>query len=90
MRPHFDLIVIAAPPALTGDDAAAIGRAADLTLYVVRWRHTPRDAVRQGLRRLADLGTPPAGFVLTGTDLAAEARHGFARYGTGYAHLTAH
>lgn len=89
LRPDFDLIVLDGPPVLATADAAVVGRVADAVVYAVRWRRTPRDAIRQGLERLAALGVQPAGFVLTATDQGREARHAFARYGTGYGYLAA-
>ena len=87
VRQTYDLIVLIAPPALTSADAALAGRVTNAVLYTVRWNKTPRSAVRQGLERLATLGLGPAGFVLTDTDCTREARHAFARYGTGYGQL---
>lgn len=88
LRADFDLIVLDGPPVLTTADAAVIGRVADAVIYAVKWHDTPRGAIRQGLQRLAALGVRPTGFILTATDQGREARHAFARYGTGYGYLT--
>ena len=87
LRTEYDLIVLDAPSVLTTADAGLVGRVADQILYAVRWRNTPESAVRQGLERLATFGITPTAFVLTATDLHREARHAFARFGTGYGTL---
>lgn len=87
LRTEYDLIVLIGPPVLTTADAGLVGRVADQVLYAVRWHSTPESAVRQGLARLATFGVVPTAFVLTGTDKRREARHAFARFGTGYGTL---
>ncbi len=87
VREEFDLIVIDAPPVLTGIFAAVTARNADALLFAVRWKHTPRSAVAEALNRLGDTGLRPTGFLLTKTDKRQEARNAFARYGTGYGEL---
>jgi len=88
LRARYDLVVLDTPPILAVSDAGAIGGLADAAIYAVRWGHTPRGAVVEGLGRLGDLGVPVAGCVLTLADRRHDAGHAYARYGVGYAYYT--
>ena len=48
---------------------------ADAVVYVVRWDHTPRGAVAEGLRELAAVGAPIRGVALTMINEVRAARH---------------
>ncbi len=83
---NFDLVVIDSSPVLPVTDAKILGRLADMTLFVVRWERTPREAVANAVRSLLDAQVPVSGLVLARAD-AARSRfydHGYQSY-SGYA-----
>ena len=65
LRNRFDFIVIDSSPLLPVNDTKAIVSLVDATLLVVRWEKTPRDAVSQSARMLADVGAPVVGVAFT-------------------------
>lgn len=70
----FDLVVVDTPPVLPAADALLIARAADATVFAVRWEHTPRAAARDALRLLHSSGANVAGAVMTQVKLRHFAR----------------
>ena len=68
LKSHFDLIVIDSAPLLPVNDTKVIARLADAILFVVRWEKTPRDAVIEAARSLADIHASVAGVALTRAD----------------------
>lgn len=72
---RYDLVVLDTPPALVVADARLLSAAADAVIYVLRWDHTPRDAVVEGLRELAAVGAPVRGIALTMVNETRAARH---------------
>ncbi len=71
---HYDLVVLDAPPALVVTDARVLSAISDTVVYAVRWGHTPRGAVLEGLRELRSVDAPIAGIVLTMIDEAHASR----------------
>ena len=72
---RYDLVVLDTPPTLVVADARQLCAAADAVVYVVRWDHTPRGAVAEGLRELAAVGAPIRGVALTMINEVRAARH---------------
>ena len=52
LRSRFDLVVLDTPPALAVTDSRLLARLSDAVVYLVRWNHTSKNAVREGLREL--------------------------------------
>lgn len=65
LRNRFDFIVIDSSPLLPVNDTKAIATLADAVLLAIRWEKTPRDAVSQSVRMLADVGAPVVGVAFT-------------------------
>jgi len=65
LKANYDLVVIDSAPLLPVNDTKVIVHMADAVLFVVRWEKTPRDAVVQGARALADIHASVAGVALT-------------------------
>jgi capsular exopolysaccharide synthesis family protein len=63
-----DLLIVDSSPVLPVNDARILGPLADAVVFVLRWRHTPREAVVEAMRALTDIMAPVAGIVLTRTD----------------------
>jgi succinoglycan biosynthesis transport protein ExoP len=64
----FDLVIIDSAPMLPVNDTKILSRMADAVLFVVRWEKTPREAVVNALRLLADVHGPVSGIALTRAD----------------------
>lgn len=64
LRPHFDVILIDAPPALQFADARILGRLAEGTILVLRAGVTAQQTALQAFQRFADDGTPLIGTIL--------------------------
>ena len=73
---RYDRIIFDTPPVLGVADARAIASVADAVLMVVRWEHTPRNAVRRTLDILLQDGAPLVGGVLRMVDPKAEVAGG--------------
>ena len=84
LRADYDLVVLDTPPIMLVPDASAIAPLADATLYAVRYDHTPRAAVRNGIARLQALGAKLSGCVVTLVDRRKEARYADATQGVGH------
>jgi tyrosine-protein kinase Etk/Wzc len=61
---RFDLVLVDTAPILAVTDAALIGRVAGLSLVVLRAGHHPVREIALAVKRLAQSGTRPHGFVL--------------------------
>lgn len=70
----FDLVVIDTPPVLPAADALLAARAADATVFAVRWEKTPRAAARDALRLLHGSGAKVLSAVLTQVQMRHFAR----------------
>lgn len=64
LKGRFDRIVVDSPPVCIVTDAVILSKRVDATMLVVRAGRTRRDAVRQALRALRDVGGNLPGFVL--------------------------
>ena len=64
----YDLVVIDAPPVLAVSDTLSYSQLADVTVFLVKERGTPRRLVEAGLKRLREMKVNPMGTVLTHTD----------------------
>jgi capsular exopolysaccharide synthesis family protein len=71
LRARYDLVILDTPPALVVTDARIIAQIADAVVYLVRWDHTRKAAVQEGLRELASVNAKVAGLALS---LVSEAR----------------
>lgn len=77
LRDTYDHIIIDSPPVLAVPDARVLSRYADATIFAVRWDHTTRTQVRQGLEMLSSVGHPADGTVLTQVDQRKMKRYGY-------------
>lgn len=90
LRETYDHIIIDSPPVLAVPDARVLSRYADATIFAVRWGHTSRTQVRQGLDMLDSVGHPADGTVLTQVDqrkmksYGYSGQYGYDGYSSGY------
>lgn len=78
VRPHYELILLDAPPVQAMTEARVVAAIADATVMCVRWRSTPRAVLRHALDLLEDANANVMGTVLTRIDPRAHVRSGFA------------
>ena len=77
---QYDLVILDTPPALVVTDARIVAQAADAVVYALRWDHTPRGAVLEGLREMKSVDAPVIGIVLTMVNEAKAARYAYDGY----------
>ncbi|MBK8480617.1 MAG: polysaccharide biosynthesis tyrosine autokinase [Proteobacteria bacterium] len=80
---HFELIVIDSPPVLLVTDAVVLGSVCDGTVIVARSAVTTKQALRQTVRRMADLRVPLLGCVVNGIGARGQRYAYRNRYGRG-------
>jgi len=80
----YDLVVIDSPPVLPVGDSTVLARHADSLIYVVRWDITPRDAVSNGLRILANAGARVTGTALTQVNFERYTKYSYGEAGSHY------
>jgi polysaccharide biosynthesis transport protein len=73
---HFDVVIVEAPAVMTDVEALLMARAADLVLFAVRWRSTPRQAAAAAFQQLIPARGQAAMGVITEVDLAAHRKLG--------------
>lgn len=80
----YDFVILDAPPLLAVSDAVILSHLADVTVFVVRWESTPREAVGNALDLLRKAGAPIGGVVLTQVDVKKHAHYGYGDYASYY------
>jgi capsular exopolysaccharide synthesis family protein len=82
----YDRVIIDSPPTLPVTDSAILSQVVDGTILVVRGFRTARAAVRQAVRRLADVNGHVIGVVLNAVNLRDTSYKGsyYYTYGGGY------
>lgn len=65
LKARYDLVILDTPPVLVVTDARVVSRLADAVVYLVRWNHTRRSSVAEGLRELGSVQAPIAGMAIT-------------------------
>lgn len=76
-RRNFDLILLDAPPVLTGAAALALADLADAVLFCLHWNRTPRHLAVHARRRLVLPNSRPIAAVLMQIEPHARALRGF-------------
>jgi succinoglycan biosynthesis transport protein ExoP len=78
LKTYYDLVIIDSAPLLPVNDTKVLCGLVDAVVFVVRWERTPRDAVVNAARMLADVHAPVAGVVLARADAS---RYQYYSYG---------
>lgn len=68
LKTAFDMVIIDSAPLLPVNDTKILARLVDTVAFVVRWEKTPREAVTNAARMLADIDAPVGGVVMTRAD----------------------
>lgn len=84
VREEYDLVIIDTPPLMAVSDGAVLARKTDACVYIVQWNNTPREVVRQGLKKLENVKIKPTGMVLTQVDMKEQSKYGYGDYGYYY------
>lgn len=71
----YDLVLIDSPPVLAVSDSLVLARLADVTIFLVRWEKTRREATVSAVKRLRETGATIAGLVLTQVDTRKHDRY---------------
>lgn len=88
LQPHYDLVIVDAPPILAVTDAAVIASAADspMMFMVLNSGHHPIEEIEQSVERLTRQRGRVNGFILNGYQASkARATHGVDQYHYEYA-----
>jgi capsular exopolysaccharide synthesis family protein len=78
---RYDVVLLDSAPVLAVADTRCLHPVVDQTVFVIRWRSTPRNAAHAAVRRLEDAGFSFACAVLNLVDLKA-----YHQYDDGYQH----
>lgn len=87
-RMNYDMVIVDSPPLLPVPDTMVFADQADLVLMMVRWRRTPKSAVRRALSMLQSVTAQSIGGVITLVDRKQERQyhdHGYHSYEGNYA-----
>jgi polysaccharide biosynthesis transport protein len=77
VRTQYDVVILDAPPVLAVSDPVVLSRMADAIVFVIRWRHTSREAVASALQALDAERAPVVGAVLSHMNIKRYAKLGF-------------
>ncbi|MGA3001343.1 MAG: polysaccharide biosynthesis tyrosine autokinase [Acetobacteraceae bacterium] len=80
----FDMVILDSPPILAVSDSVLIANVSDATLFIVQWRTTPKDIVKQGIKVLRANGATLAGVVFNKMDLSKAPQYEGSGYGAYY------
>lgn len=75
LEPHFDFVIVDAPPIEVLSDATAIAGSCSATLLVTRAGQTPLPLLQQAMRRLRRINARMLGVVLSGHDFDKARRY---------------
>ena len=78
------MVVIDSAPVLPVVDSRVLSRRVDKTLFVVRWRNTPRDAAGNAIKDLTEAGADIAGVVFERLDLKKQKKYTYGDSGYYY------
>ena len=78
LREDHDLVLLAAPPVHAMSETRLIARAAEATLFCLRWRVTPREVAASAIALLEEAQALVLGVALTQVDPRTHARSGAA------------
>jgi len=73
----YDVVLLDSPPVLVTADALALSRIVEKVVYVVRWGHTHRETVMEGLKQLVDAQAELAGIALSRVIAKEYRRHSY-------------
>jgi succinoglycan biosynthesis transport protein ExoP len=84
LRRRFEVTLLDTAPILPVADTRVLAPKADVTVFLARWRATPRKATENALKQLEGVGAYIAGVSLTQMDMKEQARSGYGDAGYYY------
>jgi succinoglycan biosynthesis transport protein ExoP len=84
LKGHFDMVLLDCAPVLPVAEPRVIAPKADVVLFLVQWRKTPRKAVSAALQLLKSVRADVAGVALTQVDAKEQAKYGYGDAGYYY------
>ena len=84
LKSHFDIVLLDTAPVLPVAEPRVIAPKADVVLFLVQWRKTPRKAVQAALQLLKSVRADVAGVALTQVNVRDQAKYGYGDAGYYY------
>jgi capsular exopolysaccharide synthesis family protein len=84
LKSSHDFVLVDSPPLLAVSDARLLVELVDVSLLVVRWRTTPREAATSAVASLRESATPIAGAILSQVPEPQVGAYGYGYGGYGY------
>ncbi len=84
LKSHFDVVLLDCAPVLPVAEPRVIAPKADVALFLVQWRKTPRKAVAAALQMLKSVRADVAGVALTQVNMKAQSKYGYGDAGYYY------
>ena len=81
---RYDRIILDSPPVLAVTDTRVLAKLVDKVVFLIKWNSTPRDAVRNGIKLLAESGCAVYGTVLSQVNQKKYDGYGYSDYGYYY------
>jgi exopolysaccharide transport family protein len=84
LRERFDVVLLDTAPVIPVSDTRILASQADVVVFLVQWRKTPRKAIESGFGLLKSVGADVAGVALTLVDAQQQAKYGYGDSGYYY------
>lgn len=65
---NYDMVILDSPPVLVGAEVLTLSRMVDKVSFVLRWGHTHREVVLEGIKQLVEAQADLAGIVMSRVD----------------------
>jgi len=77
LRRRFDIVLLDTAPVIPVSDTRLLAPKADVVVFLVQWRKTPRKAIEAAFAMLRSVGAEVAGIALTLVDVREQAKYGY-------------
>ena len=77
LRERFDYVLLDTAPVIPVSDTRVLTPKADVVVFLVEWRKTPKKAVQSALSLLSSVGSEIVGVALTQVDMREQAKFGY-------------
>lgn len=79
-KDKYDYVIIDTPPVLAVTDSSVIGRIADVTMLIARYRKTSHDELEDSMNRLNNAGIKVEGIIFNGVERTARNYYQYQAY----------
>lgn len=80
----YDMVILDTPPVMALSDSIVLSCVADATVLLARWEKTPRNVVKESVKRISVSGINIAGIVLSRVDMEKQAEYDYGDAGYYY------